>query len=151
MPVERNKPVHHEFASKFEVPRMIMGFNTVDADDPDMPALEVVQAILSSGKTSRFYKKFIEGEEIASQAEASDTWGRYPGWFGVQLELLPGKDRKHAEELVLAELKKLADEPVPADELNRVRTGIISPGRFSIAKASTTWRIIWLRGWWPTI
>ncbi len=129
-PVERNKPVHHEFASKFEVPRMIMGFNTVDADDPDMPALEVAQAVLSSGKTSRFYKKFIEGEEIASQAEASDTWGRYPGWFGVQLELLPGKDRKHAEELVLAELKKLADEPVPGDELNRVRTGIISGAIF---------------------
>jgi zinc protease len=129
-PVERKQPVHHEFTSKFEVPRMIMGFNTVDANDPDMPALEVAQAVLSSGKTSRFYKKFVEGEEIASQADASHTWGRYPGWFGVQLELLPGKDRKHAEELVLAELKRLADEPVPADELNRVRTGIISGAIF---------------------
>jgi zinc protease len=128
--IERREPVHHEFTSKFEVPRMVMGFNTVDSNDLDLPALEVAQGVLSGGKTSRFYKKFIEGEEIASSAEASHTWGRYPGWFGVQMELLPGKDRKHAEELVLAELKRLADEPVPDDELNRVRQGIIAGAVF---------------------
>ncbi|HKD37210.1 MAG TPA: pitrilysin family protein, partial [Pirellulales bacterium] len=55
-PAERKQPVHHEFASKFEVPRMVMGFNTVDSNDPDLPAVEVAQAVLSSGKTSRFYK-----------------------------------------------------------------------------------------------
>jgi zinc protease len=129
-PVERHDPVHYEFTSKFEVPRMVMAFNTVDSNDPDLPALEVAQGVLSGGKTSRFYKKFVEGEEIATSAEASHTWGRYPGWFGVQLELLPGKDRKHAEELVLAELKRLADEPIPDDELNRVRQGIIAGAVF---------------------
>ena len=48
----------------------------------------------------------------------------------MQLELLPGKDRKHAEKLVLAELKRLADEPVPDDELNRVRQGIVAGAVF---------------------
>ncbi len=130
VPIEHTEPVHFEFASKFDVPRMLMGFNTVDSNDPDLPALEVASSVLSGGKTSRFYKKFVEGEEIASSADASHTWGRYPGWFGVQLELLPGKDRKHAEALVLAELKRLVDEPVPADELNRVRQGIIAGAVF---------------------
>src|SRR5207245_4947134 len=31
-PIERQEPVHHEFTSKFEVPRMVMGFNTVDSN-----------------------------------------------------------------------------------------------------------------------
>lgn len=157
--VERKSPVHHEFTSKFEVPRMLVGFNTVDSADADLPALEVAQSVLSSGKTSRFYKKFIEGEEIASEAEASHAWGRYPGWFAVQLELLPGKDRKHAEELVLAELKRLADEPVPEDELRRVRTGILTGAIFSresvhnmadnLAQGLTTNDMTWLKSMLP--
>ncbi len=158
-PVERQEPVHHEFTSKFEVPRMVMAFNTVDSNDPDLPALEVAQGVLSGGKTSRFYKKFVEGEEIASSAEASHTWGRYPGWFGVQLELLPGKDRKHAEELVLAELKRLTVEPVPDDELNRVRQGIIAGAVFdresvhgmadNLAQGLTNNDLTWLKSLLP--
>ena len=47
------------------------------ADDPDLPALEVAQSILSGGKTSRFYKDLVEGAEIATSADCGDNWGRY--------------------------------------------------------------------------
>ncbi len=130
VPIEHKTPVHFEFASKFDLPRMLMGFNGVDNNDPDMPALEMAQAILSGGKTSRFYKHLIEGAQIATGADASDQPGRYPGWFSVQLELLPDKDRAKAEELVLAELKKLADEPVSAEELQRVRNQLVAGAVF---------------------
>ena len=105
VPIEHKEPIHKEFTSKFDVARMVMGFKTVASDDPDLPALEFTQSVLSGGKTSRFYKDLVEGAEIATSAEAFHSWGRYPGWFGVQLELLPGKDRKAAEQLVLAELQ----------------------------------------------
>ena len=130
VPIEHTEPIHHEFPSKFDVARMIMGFTTVPSTDPDLPALEVCQSVLSGGKTSRFYKDLVEGAEIASSAESFDTWGRYTGWFGVQLELLPGKDRKAAEKLVLAELQQLADTPITAVELARVRQGIIASAVF---------------------
>jgi zinc protease len=161
VPIEHKAPVHHEFTSKFEVPRMLMGFNTVDSNDPDLPALEVAQSVLSGGKTSRFYKKFIEGEEIASSADAFHTWGRYPGWFGVQLELLPGKERNHAEELVLAEFKRLANEPVPKDEMDRVRQGIIAGAIFdresvhnmadNMAQGLTNNDLPWLKAMLPRL
>ena len=112
VPIEHTEAIHYEFKSKFDVARMIMGFTTIPSTDPDLPALEVCQSVLSGGKTSRFYKDLVEGAEIASSAESFDTWGRYTGWFGVQLELLPGKDRKEAEKLVLAELQQLADTPI---------------------------------------
>ncbi len=128
--IERTKPMHHEFVSKFEVPRMLLGFSTVTSSDDDLPALEVAQSVLSSGKRSRFYQKLIEGEQIAGQADAFHSWGRYPGWFGVQVEVLPGKDRARAERLVLDEIKRLADEPIPQAELDRVRQGIIAGAIF---------------------
>ncbi len=130
VPFQHTKPVHKEFTSKFDVPRMMMGFITVDSNDPDLPALEFTQAILSGGKTSRFYKDLVEGAEIATDAEAFHTWGRYPGWFGVQLELLPGKNRAKAEELVNSELKRLADQPVPKEEMDRVRQLLVAGAVF---------------------
>lgn len=120
-PSERSQPVRVELPSKFEVPRMIMGFNGVRSGDLDSYALDVIQTILSGGKSSRLYRKLVEEEAIASEVAANDNAGRYPGWFQVQAELIKGKPRERAEELILAELKRLAAEPVGPEELQRVR------------------------------
>src|SRR5262245_30319207 len=87
-PAERTGPVRHEFPSKFEVPRLLFGYNGVRRGDPDEPALDVLAAVLGSGKTSRLYKRLVEGEEIAKEVAAGNQPGRYPGWFAVQAELL---------------------------------------------------------------
>src|SRR5262249_49698334 len=89
-PARRDKDVRTQIPSKFEVPRMMMGFNGVRSGDPDYYALEVIQALLSSGKTSRLYQKLVEQEPVASGVAASNNAGRYPGWFSVQMELLKG-------------------------------------------------------------
>lgn len=124
--VVRTKPVHYEFKTRFDVPRMLMGFNTVRTGDPDYYALEVIQGLLSNGKTSRLYKDLIEGKEIAGSVGASNGTGRYPGWFSVQLQLLQGKNRDQGEKLVLAELRRLGDEPVSPIELKRVKQNLLA-------------------------
>ena len=161
LPIEHTEPIHKEFVSKFDVARMIMGFTTVKADDPDLPALEVVQSILSGGKTSRFYKDLVEGAEIATSADTGDNWGRYTSWFSIQMELLPGQDRQKAEAMVVAELKRLADEPVTAEELARVRQGIIAGAVFdresvhqladNIAQGVTLENLDWLKSLLPKV
>src|SRR5207245_1725537 len=106
------KPVRKEIASKFDVPRMIMGFNGVRSGEPDFYPLQVIQGLLSSGKTSRLYRKLVEGDELASAVDCTNGAGRYPGWFEIQVELLQGKDRDKTEKIVLAELQALRDQPV---------------------------------------
>src|SRR5262249_55002573 len=76
----RKAPVRHEFDSKFEVPRMVMGFNAVHKGDAADYALDVVQTLLTGGKTGRLYRKLVQGEEIASEVESFNSAGRYPGW-----------------------------------------------------------------------
>jgi zinc protease len=126
----RSQPVHKEMPSKFDVPRMIMGFNSVRQGDPDYYSLEVASAVLSNGRTSRLYKKLVEETNVASEIACGQNTGRYPGWFAVQLELLKGQPRDKAEQLVLDEFKKLADEPVSTAELNRVRRTMLSGAVF---------------------
>ena len=61
-----------EIESKFDAPRLLMGFNTVRTDHPDYYALEVLQALLTAGKPGRLYRKLVEGEEIAGMVHMNE-------------------------------------------------------------------------------
>ncbi len=122
----RQGPVRHEFPSKFDTPRMLMGFNTVAVGTPEDVVLDVIERILAGGRTGRLYRLLVEKERLAAAVSAGNYAGRYPGWFAVSLDLLPGQDRGRAEELVLQELETLAREPVRDAELARVRRQILA-------------------------
>ncbi len=150
----RREIVRKEFTSKFDVPRMMMGFNTVEVGTPEDYTLDLVSLILGSGKTSRLYRQLVDGERVAAEVDSSNNAGRYPGWFGVDVEALQGKDRKKIEALVFAELKKLATEPVTAAELARARRTLVAAFIFGnesvhgiadqIAKAATNTNLDYL-------
>lgn len=159
--VTREKPERKDISSKFEVARMLMGFNTIQTGEPDYYALEVLDAILSGGKTSRLYRKLVEEERIANTIGSSNSTGRYPGWFSVQVELLKGKDRKKAEVKTLAELGKVREEPVSDAELKRVKRKLLASAVFqregvhgladSIARGVTTNDLEFLKTYLPKI
>lgn len=122
----RQGPVRHEFASKFDAPRMLMGFNTVAVGTPEDVVLDLIENILSGGRTSRLYRLLVEQERLAVSVRAANYAGRYPGWFAIQLDLLQGKDRQQAEELVLRELERLAQDGVQVSELARARRQVLA-------------------------
>jgi zinc protease len=160
-PITRNEPVRLDMRSKFQVPRLLFGYNTVKSSDSDSPALSVLEGILGSGKTCRLYKRLVEGEELASDVGAGNSAGRYPGWFQIEIEVLKGKDPEKVEKVVLEELKKLADEPVTAAELKRVQESILGGAVFgresvhgladSIARGVTTNDLDYLKNYLPRI
>jgi zinc protease len=131
-PVQRSKPVHQEFPSKFEVARMAMGFNTIRTGEPGYYALEVLRSILTTGKLSRLYKKMVEGKEIASEVDSLNSTGRFPGGFIIQVELLKDKDRKEAENFLIEELQRLRDEPVGDAELAVAKQQILAGTAFRL-------------------
>jgi zinc protease len=158
---KRTGPVYQEIDSKFEEPRLLMGFNSVRMADADFYPLEVVQGILTGGKTGRLYKDLVDGAALARAVDATNYCGRYPGWFAIQVTVLKGKDRNKAEKLVLDELKRLRDEPVSAVELNRIKQGLIASAIFgresvhgladSIARGVTVCDLDFLRNYLPRI
>ena len=152
----RTTPVRAEFPSKFEVARFVAGFNTVPAGHPDEAALDLFDDILANGKTSRLFKRLVEKDRIAAAVSANSNGGRYPGWFGVQVEMLQGKDRAAAEATVYEELARLAAEPVTPAELARVKRTAVARTVFAredvhslcneVAQAVTTTNIDHLKG-----
>src|SRR5207244_9596395 len=159
--LKRQGPVRKEIPSKFDVPRLVMGFNGVRSGEPDFYPLQVIHALLTSGKTGRLYRKLVEGEELASAVDSTNNAGRYPGWFEIQLELLQGKDRHKAEAIVLAELQALREQPVREAELKRMKRRLLAGTIFgresahaladSIARGVTTNDLDFLKNYLPRL
>jgi zinc protease len=157
----RKGPLQKIIDSKFETPRLLMGYNTVRSGDTDFYALEVLQALLSGGKTGRLYKALVEGAEVANLVDASNYGGRYPGWLGIQIEVLRDQDRRKTEQLTLDELQRLRNKPASAAELKRAKQGLLAGAIFgresvhnladSIARGVTTNDLDFLKNYLPRI
>lgn len=159
--VTRTKQDRFEMPSKFEVARLLVGYNTIEATHADAPALAVLAEVLSSGKTSRLYKTLVEGAEVASSIGAMNNTGRYPGWFEVQVEVLQGQGRAKAEKLAFEQVAALRATPPTDAELARVKQGFLASTIFSqesvhgladsIARAVTIADLDYLKGYLPKI
>jgi predicted Zn-dependent peptidase len=86
----------------------------------DTPALDLLSDILS-GRTGRLYKGLVLGRQIANQASAFNQSRKYSGYFEVEATVKEGEDPAAVEAAVYEELDKLRQEPVPAEELQKVK------------------------------
>jgi zinc protease len=95
----------------------IPGWGTADAD-----YLGLVSDVLSSGKSSRLYKRLVYDEQIATDVSASLDLREIGGLFVIEASARPGTDLARVEKAVDEELARfLARGPVPS-ELRRVKT-----------------------------
>ncbi len=115
-----------KMTSRFESPRLLMGFNTVAETHADSPVLDVITLVLGEGKICRLQKRLIEKDGTCNGVDVSHVSGRYPGWLSLQIELFKADDLRTAEAATLDELKKLAADGPTAAELARVKRGILA-------------------------
>jgi len=95
----------------------IPGWGTADTD-----YLSLVSHVLSSGKSSRLYKRLVYDEQIATDVSATLDLREIGGLFSVEATARPGIDLGRVEKAVDQELARfLAGGPTPV-ELRRVKT-----------------------------
>jgi zinc protease len=92
-------------------------FGTADAD-----YLDLVSDVLSSGKTSRFYKRLVYDDQIATNASAGVNLNEIGGQFIVQSTARPGQSLGQIEKELDEELARFLKDGPTADELQRVKT-----------------------------
>ena len=93
-------------------------------------ALDVVSSILGEGKSSRFYRRLVEKERIASSANAYIYPFTRSGLFVVYGTMEPGNVQKFIS-AVIEEIEKLRNEPPGQDELKKVKTMLKADFEFS--------------------
>src|SRR5690242_6762088 len=109
-----------------DLPAVGLTYLTPRQADPDSDALRVVDAILSSGESSRLYHSLVYTQQLAAEADANAESREDASLFVVLAVLSEGKKPEDAEKSLLAEIKKLQDAPVSAAELDKAKNQIIT-------------------------
>jgi zinc protease len=88
---------------------------------PDMPALQVMDYILTGGRSSRMYQELVE-TGLASSAGGYAANLMTGGWYEISITAAPGKVMTDIDRALQATVAHLRDQPVSAEELDRAKT-----------------------------
>ncbi|MCG6988957.1 MAG: insulinase family protein [Gemmatimonadetes bacterium] len=106
-------------------PQLRIGWHVPSVYDPDAPALEMLTSLLTGGRTSRLYRRLVEGDRLAASVTSSIGPGdRYPRLFEVAATPRAPHTTAEVEAAIYRELARLAaDGPTPS-ELERVKNQV---------------------------
>lgn len=97
--------------------------NLPKVNDPDVAAIDVMDSILSSGRSSRLYQALVE-TGLASSASGGGSAMIGTGWYFMNATPTAGKSLEELDRLLLAEVDKLQTQPITAEELERAKTSM---------------------------
>jgi predicted Zn-dependent peptidase len=106
-------------------PLLRIGWHVPDIFHEDTPALAMLSALLTGGRTARLYRRLVVEERVATAVFATTGPGDlHPQLF--QIEAVPRAPHTAAdvERWVYAELDALLETPPGNDELQRVRNQV---------------------------
>jgi zinc protease len=92
----------------------------------DAPALKVAAALLSAGHSSRLNQSLVYRQRLASDAGFEADLRAGPGLLTAYAIAAGGKPLDAVEKALLQEVMALTAEPPSADELARVKTGLLT-------------------------
>jgi zinc protease len=108
-----------------ELPYLLIGYHVPNLTDQDSYVLEVIAALLSQGKSSRFYENLVSAKKLVLDADAENSLlSKDSNLFYLSAELAPGKDIQEAEHALYDEIQALQKEPVGIRELEKVKNQI---------------------------
>lgn len=96
------------------------------AADKDVPALTVLDAILSAGKSSRLYDSLVYEQQIAQSVFSAAPNNAQPGLFYVGAVMAGGKTAAQGETALRAQVARFRDAPVTAAELAEAKAGLLA-------------------------
>jgi predicted Zn-dependent peptidase len=88
---------------------------------PGDAEMDLLGNVLSKGKASRLYKSLVYDQKIAQEVEAGQQSQALTSEFIISALVRPEADPARVEKAIFAEVAKVRDEPVTAEELDRAR------------------------------
>ncbi|MEH2094796.1 M16 family metallopeptidase [Nostoc sp.] len=92
-----------------------------DANQPDVPMLDVMDYIFTEGRNSRLYQALVESG-LASEVTASVTSLRESGWYEVLVTAGSKQDLKKIDSVLSSAIANVAEKGVTTEEVERAKT-----------------------------
>lgn len=117
---ERRQIFHKPVSSS----RVLMGYKVPGQGHPDWPVLEFIAALLAGGLSSRLHRRLVIDTEIASSLECSVPPFCDPCLMRIGASVARDRTTGEAIAEIDAIIAALAEEAVPEDELDKVKSGV---------------------------
>jgi len=92
-----------------------------DVNQPDVPALDVMDYILTEGRNSRLYQALVESG-LASEVTAAVTSLRESGWYELLVTAVPNQKLKNIDSALNRAIANVVKKGVTREEVERAKT-----------------------------
>lgn len=105
-------------------PWYLEGYHRPAVTHPDQVVYEIIERLLSYGRTSRLYKSLVEQQQVAISAQGSNSFpgDKYPNLMLFYGLTAPGHTVDEVAVALHKEIDRLKTDPVSPEELQRVKT-----------------------------
>ncbi len=127
MTMEAEQKGERRFLLKREaqVPFVMMGYRVPNYTSEDSYALDVLESILSRGKSSRLYQSLVYDQKLSLAVGAEyGLMQADPGLFYFYALVSPGQKVETVEEALTKEIKRLQSDPPTDLELQRAKNQV---------------------------
>jgi len=106
-------------------PELMLAFHKDVWPSPDDPVFQVIDSLLTSGRTSRLFRRLVLETQVAADVYSLQAPGdRYPNVFLIGAVPRAPHTPQEVEAEILNEVKRLADKPVEERELQKIRNQV---------------------------
>ena len=109
-----------------QLPLEMIAFHTVDTKSPDLYPLLIVDALLTTGQSSRLYRSLIDGQQLALSVGSNQDESLDPNLFTISAQPRAGVAPEKLETAIYAELDKLRAAPVDDKELSKAKNLVLA-------------------------
>lgn len=106
---------------RVKLPMILQAWNVPGATSPENEFLGLAGDVLSSGKTSRLYKRLVYDDQVAVSVSAYPFALEIAGAFGISVMVRPGIDVARVEQVMDEELARFLKDGPTEEELRRVK------------------------------
>lgn len=121
-----------------EVEYFAVGFKIPNFKDEDQAVLSLISEILSSGKSSRLYKKLVVKKELVNQIYAYNMESIDQNLFLFMAVANSGVKAEDVEVEIWKEIDKLKTKKVSDKELNKIKINVRSDFTYGFESSSET-------------
>lgn len=109
-----------------QLPIVMSAFHVPAARHADYYALQILDNLLTSGQSSRLYRRLVDREQLAISVGGGMGEDFDPGLFTFTLQPRAGVDPAACERALYEELAQLATVPVPEAELAKAKNIVLA-------------------------
>lgn len=140
-PGELTAPAVRRLRRKTEQAHVCMGIRGCSYRDADREILDLISTVLGDGMSSRLFQDLREERGLVYDVHSYTSKHRDTGYLAVELGVEPKKTAS-AIEAAVEQVRRLIDEPVPEDELSKVKE--YTKGRLVLGLEGTNSLASWM-------